>query len=368
MRSLAALVALTSIASAEPFEAKLHSEVAKSEGNLIYAPASIGIALAMTREGAGGDTAKEFDAVLGDHTKYRALYRSLAGRPELAIANRLFAEASLRLEKPFVDVTKTAYDAPVEALDFGRKHDSARKHINAWVAKQTKDKIKDLLPEGAITKLTRLVLVNAIHFKAAWVEPFSESSTRPAKFQVDAKTAKQVPTMRGEMTVKLGKHGGARLIDLPYADSKLSLLIAVPDGSSLRDVERAYAKDGLGKFLAALDRQGGETLVTLPKFKIEADVPLTEILPKMGIKAAFSDFADFKAIARGPKLFISKVVHKAVIEVNEKGTEAAAATAVVISTDSGPGRSFAVDRAFAFFLHDEAGNVLFAGRVTDPTR
>lgn len=289
--TLLALLAMSTAAHAESFAGTLHRELARQNENLIYSPASISLALAMTREGATDETAKEMDAVLGPVAPIKSLGQSLRSVDELVIANRLYVDAKLPLEPAFVTLTRDDYAAPIEAVDFRKSFERARLAINKWVEERTKSKIANLLAPGILDKLTRLVLVNAIYFKAEWATPFPARNTKPAAFQVDKTTTKQVPMMRGEVGAKVGMLDTARIVDLPYRNSKLSLMIVV----------------------------------------------------------------------------ISKVIHRAFIAVDENGTEAAAATAVVMSTDSPPEHVVVVDRPFAFFLHDEAGNVLFAGRVKDPS-
>ena len=380
--------AAPSARSSDGFGAKLHAEVgrAKAGGNIVYSPASIAIALAMTREGAQAQTAVEMDAVLGAgaRTDARALLKALTApqaaaqpgmpmAPQLTIANRLFGEQTTPFEREFLDVTRDGYGAPIEALDFKRQADASRTKINAWVEQQTKNKIKNLLGKQDIKADTRLVLVNAIYLKAQWAIPFEVSATKPAKFTVEGAGNKQVSTMRTQARGSWGSHAGARVLDLPYAAGaggpRLSMMLVVPEAAKLGAVEAAYAKDGLAPFRAAA-RSQGKVNVALPKFKIEGELDLAESLAGMGMPRAFSDEAEFLGISKLPTK-ISKVKHKAWIQVDEKGTEAAAATAVVMveitSADPRPIHDFPIDRSFLFFIHDEHGNVLFGGRVIDPS-
>lgn len=386
---------ITGVSAAPParsidgFGAKLHAEVgrAKAGGNVVYSPASIAIALAMTREGAQAQTAAEMDAVLGAaaRTDARALLKALTATPaatgpgmpmapQLTIANRLFGEQTTRFEQAFLDVTRDGYGAPVEALDFKQQPDAAREKINAWVERQTKNKIKNLLAKPDIRPDTRLVLANAIYLKAQWAVPFEVSATKPAKFTVEGAGNKQVSTMRTQARGSWGSHAGARVLDLPYAAGaggpQLSMMLVVPEAAKLGAVEAAYAKDGLAPFRAAARSHGGKVNVALPKFKIEGELDLAGSLAGMGMPRAFSDEAEFFGISKLPTK-ISKVKHKAWIQVDEKGTEAAAATAVVMveitSADPRPIHDFPIDRSFLFFIHDEHGNVLFGGRVIDPS-
>ncbi|MBA3397913.1 MAG: serpin family protein [Deltaproteobacteria bacterium] len=389
LTSLALLAALTTAAHADRkpaplarFSAKLHGAVTKPGENLVYSPSSIGIALAMTREGATRETAAEMDRVLGATAgpEARALLASLAlatgkpGAPELAIANRLFGDEALKIEKPFLAMTRDGYGAPLEQVTFRAKPEQARAGINAWVDTQTRGKIKDLLGPGVITTLTRLVLVNAIYLKARWKSPFEKRDTVAAKFEVAGAGAKQVPTMHGAVGASWGSYAGARLLDLPYRSGgdgpQLSMLLVVPQRGKLEAIEATYVKEGLAGFLAAASTRG-EVSVALPTFRIASGLSLGNTLAALGMPRAFdADLAQLDGIAKGARLHISQVIHRAVIEVDEHGTEAAAATAVVITTDapSRPKHTFAADRSFAYFIHDEQGVVLFAGRVVDPSR
>ncbi len=397
LTSLVLLSAMTVGAAADPkpaatpprsidqFGAKLHAQVGKKQGNLIFSPASIAIALAMTREGATGVTAKEMDETLGKTTggDAKALLKALqsspkvgkpgeAMPPELALANRLFGDGKTPFVKRFLDVTRDDYGAPIEAVDFG-KSEAARTLINKWVEKQTRDKIKDLIAPGIVNERTRLVLVNAIYLKAQWVASFHEAATKPAKFTLADGSKKDVPTMHTEASAKLGSYAGARTLDLPYnavaGGPRLSMLIVVPDKAKLAAIEATYAKEGLAGFLKATNTQS-EVNVALPKFKFGSDFSLGDALQAMGMKRAFTEgVAEFDGMTTAQRLHISKVIHKAFIAVDEKGTEASAATAVIMGDDGATkARAFFVDRSFAFFIHDENGTVLFGGRVFDPSQ
>lgn len=399
--SIVLLASLTTSVSADPprtaaskarsidtFSAKLHGRVGTVTGNLIYSPASIAIALAMTREGATGETAKQMDTVLGANAGSEAkalgkLWRSAPSKrapgartpPELAIANRLYGDKGTAFVKRFIDVTRDDYGAPLESVDFRKHSEDARLAINKWVEQQTKTRIKDLLQRGVVNDATRLVLVNAIYLKAEWETPFEKSATKPAKFAVEGGPSKDVPTMHGVVGAKWGTHAGARVLDLPYVSDasgpRLSMMVVVPDKAKLAAVEAMYAKEGLAGFVKAASNSG-QVDVALPKWKVGTDFVLNQKLADMGMPRAFEEGkADFGGMTTTERLHISKVIHKAWIEVDEKGTEAAAATAVVMTNDSeAPSAPFVfkVDRSFVFLIHDQNGTVLFAGRVADPSK
>jgi serpin B len=366
--------------SIDRFAATFHGEAGKTKGNLIYSPMSIGIALAMTREGATGATAKEMDAVLGASTgaDAKALLLSMKssgdkqGSPELAIANRLFGDATMTWVKRFVDVTRDDYGAPIEGVDFRKDADGARTKINKWVEEQTRNRIKELLAPKIVNALTRLVLVNAIYLKAQWVTPFQVANTKPVDFAVAGGAKVKPPTMHGVVKGSSGTYAGARIVDLPYhAGAKgpqLAMMIVVPDRSKLDAIETTYTKEGLAGFMKSLAYQ--EINLALPKFKIESSFSLNEALARLGMPRAFSEMAEFDGMSTSARLALSKVIHKAFVSVDEKGTEAAAATAAIVSVTGVAPKpiDFKVDRSFAFFIHDASGTVLFAGRVLDPSK
>jgi serpin B len=367
-----------------PFAAQLDGQLAKRSGNFLYSPSSISIALAMAREGARGQTADEMDRVLGATnggnakaflTSFKTPAREPGGAmpPELSVANRIFVDAATTFESPFLEVTSKDYLAPAQLLDFREHAEHARVTINQWVAGQTHDKIKDLLAKGTVNDLTRMVLVNAIYLKAQWATPFPAQATTPAPFAIADGKSKQVTTMHTVAHARWGDHAGARMLDLPYASAggpQLGMLLVVPDGKDLAAVEAAYAQEGFAPFMAAV-KSGGKADVALPRFEIGTTFELANVLADLGIQRAFSDDAQFAGISKLPTK-ISKVIHKAWAKVDEKGTEAAAATAVVMteitSIQIDTPHPFKVDRAFLFFIHDDKGNVLFAGRIMDPSQ
>jgi serpin B len=388
---LAPLLGL-SIAGADPappprhdvasFTGHLHGAIARTPGNFLYSPASVSLALAMTREGAAAATATEMDQVLGadlttharafltTHATVAAPPAGAPPAPELLIANRLFGDRATTFAAPFLTLTGQAYGAPLEALDFREHPDAARATINAWVEAQTKHKIRDLIGPSTLTPRTRLVLVNAIYLKATWASPFPHAATKAGPFVVAGAGKRQVPMMHGKVGARTGRYGGARLVDLPYESGggePLAMLIVVPDEAALPAVEARYAEVGPAPFLAAA-RDAESLALAMPKFSIRTSLELAQTLAKLGMPRAFTDDAEFPAISTTP-LKISNVIHQAWCVVDEDGTEAAAATAVVmaeIDSVEQPPRPFAVDRSFLFFIHDGHGNVLFGGRVIDP--
>jgi serpin B len=378
------------------FASLLHGALRKEPGNLFFSPASVRLAMAMTAMGARGKTAEELGKGLGlgaDPTQaaagFAAILDSFAQRSKpalqpgmeewqreeaarrtstVAIANRLWPQAGRHFEAAYLDTMAKRFAAPLQELDFAASAEAARKKINAWVAEQTAQKIPELLLPPDVTTSTKLVLTNAIYFKANWDEPFSERATQDGTFTNAA--GKKVPArmMSRVDHMKYAETASYQAVELPYADGSLSMTILLPrPGKSLAEVEaKALAT-------AAVELVPQRVSLQLPKFKIEARFALAETLAKLGMGSAFaSGVADFSGIDGTRELFIGNVVHQAVITVDEAGTEAAAATAVGMRAGAAapvqPPKAFIADHPFAFFIRDaRTGVVLFAGRLADPS-
>jgi serpin B len=387
------------------FAVDLHRQLATDENNLCISPYSIESALAMTFAGADGETRTEMARALhftGDASSVSASFASLqhsleemsAKTAELAkkskefggpsepitlnIANRLFAQKDYDFRQDFLSLVKRNYGAEFEPLDFIADAAAATQHINKWVAKQTRDKIRDLIPVGALNKLTRLVLANALYLKAPWADPFSEKTTQPEPFFVHGREPVDVPMMRKTARFGYAKREGFTAVSLLYAGSELQFVVLLPDDvNGLRALESKLAANVLTE-CAKLEAQ--DVNLHLPKFKLEPPtIALAEKLQALGMKSAFDiprGSANFDRIApRKPDdyLYISNVFHKTFIDVDEKGTEAAAATAVVMMratamrTEKPPPIEVKVDRPFIYAIqHVPSGVCLFLGRVTDP--
>jgi serpin B len=373
--------------SSNDFGFDLYRRLRETRGNLVISPAGLTTALTMAWGGAVGETEAQMRRVL--HLKGSAgevmatagqLARSLQepSRPVVfRLANQLFCDESCRLAPAYVERTSAAFGASVELLDFRGSPESARPRINAWVEDQTSQRIKDLVPEGGITPLTRLVLANAIYFLGDWAEPFNPDATRPAPFHLTVHETKDVPTMTQTGSFRIARQDGVTALEIPYKGGELSMMLLVPD-----------AIEGLAAIEAALDMAKFDALVgamrdervalALPKFELKPDSALSlgEDLQALGMQLAFDNArADFTGIADpsdpDEQLVLSKVFHKGFVRVDEKGTEAAVATAVVMQIRSlmlERSRSVNVDRPFLFFIREKAsGLVLFLGRVSDPS-
>ena len=403
----AANVELSAIAARATNElgVDLYRQLGYGDKNLCLSPYSIESALAMTFAGADGETRTEMAHVLhfpnGEdaiHASFASLQTSLnemsqktakiaeqskkrSGPSEpimLSIANHLFAQTGYDFREPFQQLCKKFYGAPFETLDFKRDPEASRAHINKWVADQTRDKIRDLIPQGGIKELTRLVLANAIYLKAPWEWEFNEALTKPKPFHLYGSAVVDVPTMEQRKQFGYAHGHGFTAVAVPYSGSELQFVILLPDETEgVRHFGAVLTVDMLTQ-CAKLQPQDVD--LELPRFKIEPPtIPLKEILEGLGMKTAFDDpqgSANFdKMSPRRPDkyLAISNVFHKTFIAMDEKGTEAAAATAVVMMELTARFEKpkepihVKVDRPFLYAIqHVPSGVCLFIGRVTDP--
>lgn len=385
------------------FGLDLHRRLAAGGGNLVTSPWSIETALAMTYAGAGGTTKEEMAKVLhfagGDDAVHRGFAELAAdlvalqeksveqvkqakkrGGPatplELHSANRLFGQQGHPFEQPFLDLVDKTYGAPLERVDFEKAAEQQRERINAWVEEQTQDRIKDLIPAGVLDRDTRLVLTNAVYLKAAWAEAFRE--VPDFEFHADGKTPAKLTGLTRTASFGHATIPGGSAVTVAYAGGGLQFVLMVPDEKDgLAALEKQLTPEILAAAAKAPPR---EVALHFPKFKLEPDrVMLAEELIKMGMPTAFDrppGSADFSVMApRKPDdyLFISHVIHKAFIAVDKDGTEAAAATAVVMArlaaapVERPKPLEVRVDRPFAFAIqHVASGACLFLGRVSDP--
>jgi len=360
-------------------------EALGQDGNMFFSPYSISTALAMTYAGAGGETAKQMAEVLHFslpseklHGAFGRLEKQLnaAGKKDdyqLHVANALWGQKDYKFLGEFLKVTKDNYGAGLEEVDFRRETEKARVKINTWVEKQTKDKIKNLIPRGVLGSLTRLVLTNAIYFKGDWKSKFEEKDTKDMPFHVTKEKTKQVPMMYQKGDFRYAENDDLQVLELPYKGDDLSMIVLLPkkvDG--LKKQEQSLTGENLNKWLERLHEQ--EVHVYLPKFKITWGVyDLKKVLRKMGMKDAFSQLrADFSPMTGAKDLYISNILHKAFVAVDEEGSEAAAATAVIMTRTGSSGRhipTFRADHPFVFMIRDNrSDSILFMGRVTNPAQ
>ncbi|MGQ9651696.1 MAG: serpin family protein, partial [Phycisphaerae bacterium] len=342
----------------------------------------ISTALAMTYAGARGTTAEEMAKTLHFdlpaerlHPAYAEMIRDLneAGKKgdfQLSVANRLWGQKGEGFLMEFLDLTERLYGAGFSELDFASDTDGARKTINDWVEKQTADKIKELIKQGLLNPATRLVLTNAIYMKAEWLTKFKKEDTDPAPFFAAGGKEIQVPTMHRTAVFGYAQAEDLQTLELAYKGDRLSMVILLPrQKDGLPGVEKGLTEN-LGKWLAQLRAQ--RVRVALPKFKATQEFSLGQTLQSLGIVKAFDGGqADFSGMNGKRNLFVSAVVHKAFVAVDEEGTEAAAATAVVMELSAMPipdqVSEFRADHPFVFLIRDRlSGAILFMGRVTEP--
>jgi serpin B len=363
------------------FALDLFGEMRAEEGNLFFSPFSISSALSMTYAGAAGTTADEMAEVLHVgldddvwHENFGDLTRDLggdhAGRGyQLSVGNRLWGQDGYPWVQDFLDVNAVHYDAPLADLDFAANPESARVTINDWVEEQTKGKIEDLLQPGVITSDTRLVLTNAIYFKADWASQFDEGDTYDGAFTLADGSQVTTPLMTQEFEFQAGAFDGVSVAKLPYQDDEVSMVILLPDAyDGLPALEEGLTAAQIDGWIE--DLETAELPLILPKFEMTYDLSLSDVLQDLGMSSAFdplaADFSGMADLVEGP-LFISDVVHKAYVKVDEEGTEAAAATGVVVGVTSVP-VGFQADHPFLFLIRDDlTGSILFMGRVADPS-
>lgn len=366
------------------FALGLYRQLAKEEGNLFFSPYSISAALAMAYAGAEGQTKKEMAQVLHFdmpqqqlHTAFAAIQRKVHGTNapsgiQLSVANRLWGQAGFPLQPQFQHTLRSAYGAELVQLDFVQQPEAARQTINGWVADRTQQKIQDLLPPGVLDAMTRLVLTNAVYFKGAWTEAFEKERTKDAPFYVSSREKISVPMMQQTHRFNYAAANNVQILELPYGKQReLAMIVLLPkDTDGLADLETQLTADTLQEWLAQL--RSRKVNVLLPRFRLTAQFQLTDALQAMGMRRAFTPGeADFSGIATQEELVISAVIHKAFVDVNEQGTEAAAATGVAVAVTAAPVDDepivFRADHPFVFLIRDNrTGSVLFLGRVTNP--
>ncbi|GIV65403.1 MAG: serine/threonine protein kinase [Bellilinea sp.] len=367
------------------FAIDLYQRLAEEPGNLFYSPYSISLALAMTYAGARGETERQMAQTLRFSLPQAQLHpafnmldlnlRPLEQKPasedeqpfQLNIANSLWGQAGFDFLPEFLDLLAENYGAGMYRVDYNDP-ENARRQINGWVEEQTREKIKDLIAQGMLNPMTRLVLVNAIYFKGAWVYPFDKESTRDAPFTLLDGSRVNVPMMYLAKDLLYLRGKNYTVVRLPYRDSSMGMTILVPDEGQFVDVEKALTPKLLGEIRSNFSLAA--VRLAMPKFKMETSFNLSQTLAEMGMPAAFDrSLADFSGMTGRKDLFISNVVHKAYVDVNEEGTEAAAATAVIMELKAMPMNEveLTIDRPFLFFIEDQqSGTLLFAGRVVDP--
>ncbi|XP_057556157.1 leukocyte elastase inhibitor isoform X2 [Hippopotamus amphibius kiboko] len=368
------------------FALDLFRTLSKSDpaGNLFVSPFSISSALAMILLGARGNTAAQmskalhFEGVEEIHSRFQSLNADInkCGAPYiLKLANRLFGEKSYDFLPEFLASTQKMYGADLASVDFLKASEDARKAINEWVKGQTEGKIPELLASGMVDSLTKLVLVNAIYFKGNWEEKFMTEATKDAPFRLNKKDTKTVKMMYQKKKFPFGRIEDlkCRVLEMPYQGKDLSMVILLPDGiqdesTGLKQIEQQLSLEKLREWTRRENLDLLEVNVQLPRFRLEESYILNDPLARLGMQELFSSQADLSGMSGARDLFISKVVHKSFVEVNEEGTEAAAATAGIATYAMlMPEEDFIANHPFIFFIrHNPSANILFLGRLTSP--
>jgi serpin B len=368
------------------FAFDLYRSLSGGQSNLFLSPYSISLALAMTFAGATGTTASQMAETMhftlspsSLHPAFNAYSQDLQSRAsnskegtpfELHVANSLWGQRSVAFRPEFLDLLAENYGAGLRLVDFLADPEAARQAINKWVSDETKGKITDLIPSGAIDTLTRLVLANAIYFKAGWRDAFKAEATQSQPFHLLDGSTVDVPMMNRKGEYAYSVQDGLRAIELPYQTGDISMWILLPDPGQFQSVEQRL-NPALLEGLAG-NMKGGEVDLSLPKFSFVSTFNLNAALKNLGMTDAFDPKrADFSGMDGAQDLYIGNVLHKAFVSVDENGTEAAAATAVVMEASAapaGPPIVFTVDRPFIFMIRDDqSGSLLFLGRVLNPS-
>jgi serpin B len=374
------------------FAVNLYEALRSRDGNLVFSPYSISLAIAMTYAGARSQTeaqmakAMQFNLPQDQlHPAFNALDLDLAneskaqgnqgnnGQPmQLNIANSIWAEQTYPFQQAYLDLIAKNYGAGIQLADFIKNFDPVRRQINSWVSNQTKNKINDLLAPGSVDSNTRMVLVNAIYFKADWETPFDANSTSDSTFNLLDGSQSQVKMMNNsELNLAYVKGDGYQAVELPYNGETAAMDIVMPDEGNFKNFESTLDAQKLNDIFSSM--QSTPIALGLPKFTFTADFSLSDQLKSLGMTDAFdSRKADFSGMTGNHDLFISDVIHKAFVAVDEKGTEAAAATAVIMVGMSAPLQQkvhLVIDHPFIFMIRDlKSGQILFIGRVLNPAQ
>jgi len=385
------------------FALQLYQKLQSDGGNLFLSPYSISTALAMVYAGAWGQTQEQMARVLSLATAGESPSaaggssaatppagkpitqeqvaqafgkiikdlnaRSAGGKYELRVANALWGQRDYKFLPDFTTLVEREYGGKLQQVDFVKAAEQARQTINTWVDKQTNGKIKDLIGPGVLDTMTRLVLTNAIYFKGNWINQFGKDRTQDERFTLTDTTTVQVPMMNQQARFGYAETDALQTLEMPYAGEELTMVVLLPKKTDgIKELGKDLTADNLVKWLQQIRQR--EVIVTVPKFKMTSKFSLGQVLQSMGMTDALSDKADFSGMTGNRDLFLSAVIHQAYVDVNEEGTEAAAATGAVMSVTSiGPGQTpiFRADHPFLFLIRDKkTDSILFLGRVMNP--
>ncbi len=374
------------VAGNHQFAIDIYQKIKEQDGNIVFSPFSISMALAMVYGGARGTTAEQIAAVMHlpqneaeIHAAFNWLDQTLENRAagpegkknsgfELSIANSIWGQKGFAFQQEYLDLLAVNYGAGLRAADFVSDPNGSRRAINDWVSDETRKKIQDLLPEGSVTGDTRLVLANAIYFNAPWKDEFKKADTQELPFNLLNGSQVVVPMMHAKKNYGYTYGDGYRAVALPYRGDQVAMLIILPDEGNFGSFEEELSAELLSNIIGEMSYD--EVNLTLPKFTFETKLSLVDTLVSLGMVDAFdSQNADFSGIDGQRDLVITDAVHKAFIDVNEEGTEAAAATGIVVGLTSFKEENIIlVDRPFLYAIFDKVtDSILFFGRVTDPS-
>ena len=367
------------------FALDLYQALRGTEGNLFFSPYSISLALAMTYAGARESTEKQMAGTLHYtlpqdrlHAAFNGLDQELSGRGQgakgkdgkgfrLNIVNAIWGQKGYPFLAQYLDLLAEDYGAGLRTLDFRTAPDDSRLTINKWVSDRTELRIKDLIPPGAIDTMTRLVLTNAIYFNAAWANNFEKNATQPADFRLADSSTVKVPMMHQTEHLGYAMGDGYQAVKLPYDGRELEMMVLLPDQGKFAEFEKSLDTGKVASIINGITPK--QVALSLPNYKYESEFSLGKILASMGMPIAFSGQADFSGMTGNRDLSISEVIHKAFVAVDESGTEAAAATAVIMRATAMPVMPLEVkvDHPFLFLIRDiKTGSVIFVGRVMNP--
>jgi serpin B len=360
------------------FAFDLYAQLSTGDGNVFFSPYSISAALGMTYAGAVGETAAQMRRTLHFAGSDEIVARSFGmmeqrleegsrdGGYEISLANSIWGQQGFNFLDGFLQTLEQHYGAGLRESDFAGQTEAARRAINAWVERETRERIKDLIPPGGLTALTRMVLCNAIYFKGDWAEQFNPDRSEDAPFLCADGSRSEATLMRNKISIPYMEDQELQAVELPYQGGMISMLVLLPKvRNGLAPIEDGLNPERWHEILSALRPR--EVQLSLPRFKTSSQFSLAETLAKMGMPAAFGSEADFSGMNGQRDLYIGAVFHKAFIEVNEEGTEAAAATGVVMMVRAlpTPPPVFRADHPFLFALVDkQSGAILFMGRIS----
>jgi len=362
------------------FAFDLYFNLKDKEGNIFFSPFSISSAFLICYEGSRGNTKKEIEDAFGFPSKeeirrpnFAEILNEINKKDKkyiLNTANALWIQKDYKILNEYKEIVKKYYDSEIQNVDFIKEGEKSRRIINSWVEEKTNGKIKDLIPEGGVDVLTRAIITNAIYFKGKWLKKFDEKNTYEGDFYISENEKIKVFMMKMEREIfNYYEDEKVQVLEIPYDGNEISFFIFLPKSFDINSINDYLNYD---KFKEIKEKMVKEEIdIHIPKFKIETKYFLNDVLYEIGIKDAFSDIkADFSGITGKKELFISKVLHKAYALVNEEGTEAAAATGIVMEiTSVRPRKVFKADHPFVFIIHENKyGNILFFGRIIKPEK